>query len=114
MQIFVWTTHFNIRSLNIRTVQHSDVEHIDIIVQGNFQFSYDALQYEIYHHTKITRYTVPWCIIQTEMKNKFPTPGATHTLQYSVYTHKYNFAISVCTLYNPYTLQMGITCTRGL
>ncbi len=49
------------RSLNIRTAQHSDVEHIDIIVQGNFQFSYDALQYEVYenfHHTKITGYTV--------------------------------------------------------
>ncbi len=45
------------RSLNIRTAQHSDVEHTDIIVQGNFRtfkFSYYALQYEIYenfHHT---------------------------------------------------------------
>ncbi len=25
------------RSLNIRTAQHRDVEHIDIIVQGNFR-----------------------------------------------------------------------------
>ena len=36
--------------LNIRTAQDSDVEHI---VQGNFQFSDDALQYENFHHTKL-------------------------------------------------------------
>ncbi len=33
--MFVWTTHLNNYSLNIRTAQHSDVEHNIIIVQGN-------------------------------------------------------------------------------
>ncbi len=57
VQIFVSTTCTNLNR-NIPTAQHSDVEHIDIIVQGNFRVIL-ALQYEIsenFHHTKITRY----------------------------------------------------------
>ncbi len=41
------------RSLNIRTAQHSDVEHS---VQGNFRMMLYNTKY--IHHTKITHYTV--------------------------------------------------------
>ncbi len=59
VQIFVWTTNLNFRSLNIRTTQHSDVEHIDIIVQGKFRMMLFNTKYiKHFHHTKITRYTV--------------------------------------------------------
>ncbi len=49
----------NFRIFNIRTAQHSDVEHNynDIIVQGDFHFR--MMLYNT-KYTKITRYTVLW------------------------------------------------------
>ncbi len=43
------------RSLNIRTAQDSDVEHV---VQGNFRMMLYNTKIRNFHYTKITRYTI--------------------------------------------------------
>ncbi len=57
--MFVYELPIRILNIKFRTAQDIDV-HVEPIVPEK-KNSDDALQYENFHHTKVTRYTVRHC-----------------------------------------------------